>query len=117
MPRPWKRGASCGARQRRRLPGDLERLARESGVETPTADLARLERKRKGKFPTRIGFRGPRGQDPKMKDGTTHLAYKPEHGLIADGGAVAVPCALFADSLCRQLGRSPRPGKCNWPYV
>ena len=28
----------------------LERLARESGVETPTAeDLARLERKRKGK--------------------------------------------------------------------
>ena len=46
----------------------LERLARESGVETPTAeDLARLERKRKGSFPTRIGFRRatPRPRSPR----------------------------------------------------
>ena len=45
----------------------LERLARESGVETPTAeDLARLDRKRKGKklSNTGLGFEArPRGQD------------------------------------------------------
>ena len=61
----------------------LERLARESGVETPTAeDLARLERKRKGKKLSNtdwVSKSGPEAKIAKMKDGTTHLAYKPEH--------------------------------------
>ena len=63
----------------------LERLARESGVETPTAeDLARLERKRKGKKLSNtdwVSKSDPEAKIAKMKDGTTHLAYKPEHAV------------------------------------
>ena len=70
----------------------LERLARESGVETPTAeDLARLERKRKGKKLSNtdwVSKSNPEAKIAKMKDGTTHLAYKPEHAVDLDTGAV-----------------------------
>ena len=70
----------------------LERLARESGVETPTAeDLARLERKRKGKKLSNtdwVSKSDPEAKIAKMKDGTTHLAYKPEHAVDLDTGAV-----------------------------
>ena len=69
----------------------LERLARESGVETPTAeDLARLDRKRKGKKLSNTDWAksDPEAKIAKMKDGTTHLAYKPEHAVDLDTGAV-----------------------------
>ena len=70
----------------------LERLARESGVETPTAeDLARLERKRKGKKLSNtdwVSKSDPEAKIAKMKDGTTHLAYQPEHAVDLDTGAV-----------------------------
>ena len=70
----------------------LERLARESGVETPTAeDLARLDRKRKGKKLSNtdwVSKSGPEAKIAKMQDGTTHLAYKPEHAVDLDTGAV-----------------------------
>ena len=70
----------------------LERLARESGVETPTAeDLARLDRKRKGKKLSNtdwVSKSDPEAKIAKMKDGTTHLAYKPEHAVDLDTGAV-----------------------------
>ena len=70
----------------------LERLARESGVETPTAeDLARLERKRKGKKLSNtdwVSKSDPEAKIAKMQDGTTHLAYKPEHAVDLDTGAV-----------------------------
>ena len=70
----------------------LERLARESGVETPTAeDLERLERKRKGKKLSNtdwVSKSDPEAKIAKMKDGTTHLAYKPEHAVDLDTGAV-----------------------------
>ena len=70
----------------------LERLAGESGVETPTAeDLARLERKRKGKKLSNtdwVSKSDPEAKIAKMKDGTTHLAYKPEHAVDLDTGAV-----------------------------
>ena len=63
----------------------LARLAQESGIETSTAeDLARLDRKRKGKKLS--GSKS--GGDRQMKDGTTHLAYKPEHAVDLDTGAV-----------------------------
>ena len=68
----------------------LEHLARESGIETPTAeDLARLDRKRKGKKLSKgLGFEErPRGQD-RQDEGRTHLAYKPEHAVDLDTGAV-----------------------------
>ena len=70
----------------------LERLARESGVETPTAEsLARLDRKRKGKNLSNtdwVSKSDPEAKIAKMKDGTTHLAYKPEHAVDLDTGAV-----------------------------
>ena len=59
----------------------LTRMAKESGVETPTAeDLARFDRKRKGKTLSNADWKSPTDRDAriaKMKDGTTHLAYKP----------------------------------------
>ena len=70
----------------------LECLARESGVETPTAEnLARLDRKRKGKKLSNtdwVSKSDPEAKIAKMKDGTTHLAYKPEHAVDLDTGAV-----------------------------
>ena len=70
----------------------LEHLARESGIETPTAeDLARLDRKRKGKKLSnqdRVSRSDPEARVARMKDGTTHLAYKPEHAVDLDTGAV-----------------------------
>ena len=58
----------------------LEHLARESGIETPTAeDLAHLDRKRK-KLSNQdwVSRSAPEARNARMKDGTTHLAYKPE---------------------------------------
>jgi transposase len=63
----------------------LERLAVESGIATPTAeDLIRLDRRRKGKRLSNQDWTSP--SDPeariaKLKDGRTHLAYKPEHAV------------------------------------
>lgn len=60
----------------------LERLAKESGIETPTReDLARLDRKRKNKA-SNDDWENPNDPDAKitkMKDGSTHLAHKAEH--------------------------------------
>ena len=78
--------------------GMLERLAQESGIETPTAeDLARLDRKRKGKKLSNqdwVSRSDPEAKIAKMKDGTTHLAYKPEHAVDLDTGAVVETLAL-----------------------
>ena len=70
----------------------LERLAKDSGIETPsTEDLIRFDRTRKGKSLSNAEWSSP--TDPaariaKMKDGTTHLAYKPEHAVDLDTGAI-----------------------------
>ena len=70
----------------------LTRMAQESGIETPTAeDLARFDRKRKGKTLSNADWESPTDPDAriaKMKDGTTHLAYKPEHAVDLDTGVV-----------------------------
>ena len=72
--------------------GMLARLAQESGIETPTAeDLARLDRKRKGKklsIQDWVSKSDPEAKIAKMSDGTTDLAYKPEHAVDLDTGAV-----------------------------
>jgi transposase len=69
----------------------LESLAKESGIETPTrADLARIDRKRKGKA-SNDDWQNPHDPDAeitKMKDGRTHLAHKVEHAVDMDTGAV-----------------------------
>ena len=70
----------------------LERLAQESGIETPTAeDLVRLDRARKGKKLSNedwVSKSDPEARIARMKDGTSHLAYKPEHAVDLDTGAV-----------------------------
>ena len=90
----------------------LEHLAQESGIETPTADdLARLDRKRKGKKLSNqdwVSKSDPEAKIAKMKDGTTHLAYKPEHAVDLDTGAVVVAELHPADegdttTLCKTL--------------
>jgi transposase len=69
----------------------LTRLAKESGIKTPTrAALARLDRKRKKKG-SNAEWQSPADSDAKiakMKDGRTHLAHKAEHVVDADSGAV-----------------------------
>ena len=74
----------------------LTRMAKESGIETPSADdLARFDRKRKGKKLSNEDWKSPTDPEAKiarMKDGTTHLAYKPEHAVDLDTGVmVAAP--------------------------
>src|SRR6476660_2383980 len=70
----------------------LTRMAQESGIETPTAeDLIRLDRARKGKKLSNAEWESPTDPDAriaKLKDGRTHLAYKPEHAVDLDTGAV-----------------------------
>ena len=70
----------------------LTRMAQESGIETPTAeDLIRLDRHRKGKRLSNeewVSETDPEARIARMKDGTTHLAYKPEHAIDLDTGAV-----------------------------
>jgi transposase len=70
----------------------LRRLARESGIETPTAeDLIRVDRARKGKSLSNADWASPTDPEAriaKMKDGTTHLAYKPEHAVDLDTGVI-----------------------------
>lgn len=79
----------------------LKRLAVESGIATPTADdLIRLDRKRKGKRLSNQDWTSP--VDPeariaKLKDGRTHLAYKPEHAVDLDTGAIVAAAIHPAD--------------------
>ena len=47
--------------------------------------MARFDRKRKGKTLSNADWESPTDPDAKiakMKDGTTHLAYKPEHAEV-----------------------------------
>ena len=70
----------------------LRQMAKESGVETPTIeDLVRLDRKRKGKKLSNEDWVSPSDGAAKiarMKDGRTHLAYKPEHAVDLDTGVI-----------------------------
>jgi hypothetical protein len=70
----------------------LTRMAEASGIETPTAaDLARLDRARKGKTLSNAGWESPTDPEAriaKLKDGRTRLAHKPEHAVDLDTGAV-----------------------------
>ena len=69
----------------------LKRLAKESGIETPTrAQLARLDRKRrkKGSNQQWVNPHDPDARITKMKDGRTHLAHKAEHAVDMETGVV-----------------------------
>jgi transposase len=79
----------------------LERMARESGIATPSAeDLARFDRKRKGKKLSNEHWTSATDAEAKiarMKDGTTHLAYKPEHAVDLDTGVIVAAPIHEAD--------------------
>jgi transposase len=79
----------------------LERLAEASGIATPSAeDLIRLDRKRKGKRLSNAEWASPTDPEAriaKLKDGRTRLAYKPEHAVDLDTGAIVAAEVHAAD--------------------
>jgi transposase len=79
----------------------LRRLAKESGIETPTrAQLARLDRKR-AKKGSNAEWQHPHDPDAritKMKDGRTHLAHKAEHAVDMETGAVVAVTVQAANA-------------------
>jgi transposase len=70
----------------------LIELAKASGIETPTAEeLAKFDRQRKNKSASNEDWFNPNDPEAKitkMKDGRTHLAYKNEHAVDLDTGAI-----------------------------
>lgn len=78
----------------------LTRLAKASGIETPTRDdLAKLDRKRRKKGSNK-DWEHPHDPDAKitkMKNGGTHLAHKAEHAIDMDTGAVMAVTLQPAD--------------------
>jgi hypothetical protein len=79
----------------------LRRLAAESGIATPTAeDLIRLDRKRRGKRLSNRDWTSPTDPEARiarLKDGRTRLAYKPEHAVDLDTGAIVAATVQPAD--------------------
>jgi transposase len=79
----------------------LHRLARASGIETPsTADLIRFDRARRNKTLSNADWRSetdPAARIAKMKDGTTHLGYKPEHAVDLDTAVIVAAKIHLAD--------------------
>src|ERR687890_938188 len=79
----------------------LTRMAEESGIETPTAaDLVRLDRARKGKKLSNTEWESPTDPEARiarLKDGRTRLAYKPEHAVDLDTGAIVAAEVHLAD--------------------
>jgi transposase len=77
------------------------RLAEEAGVPTPTAEEARrLDRTRKGKKTSNREWVSRTDQDAriaKLKDGRTRLAYKPEHVVDLETGAIVAAVVHGAD--------------------
>jgi len=78
----------------------LTRLAKESGIETPTReDLIKLDKKRKNKG-SNDDWESPNDPDSRigpMKNGSTHLVHKAEHAVDMDSGAVLAATLQHAD--------------------
>jgi transposase len=70
----------------------LRKLAAEAGLENPSdEELRRFDKRRKGKKVSNKDWKSPTDPDSrvaKMKDGTTHLAYKAEHVVDLDSNLV-----------------------------
>jgi transposase len=78
----------------------LTRLAKASGIETPTReDLARLDKKRKKKTSNKDWTNpfDPDAKVTKMKDGRTHLAHNAEHAVDLETGAIVAVTVQGAD--------------------
>jgi transposase len=93
-------------------------MAKESGIATPSAeDLARFDKKRKGKTLSNEDWTSKTDAEAKiarMKDGTTHLAYKPEHAVDLDTGViVAAPIHEADKGDTTTLGETLEMAKAN----
>src|SRR6202142_26036 len=69
----------------------LRRLAAEAGIDGSDDDaVRRMDRKRKKRTPNEewVNPHDPDAEVTKMKDGTTHLAYKAEQAVDLDTGAI-----------------------------
>jgi transposase len=80
----------------------LTQMAKESGIEKPSADdLVRIDRTRKSKKLSNeewISRTDPEAKIAKLKDGRTHLAYKPEHAVDLDTGVIVAAALHPADN-------------------
>jgi transposase len=93
----------------------LTRLAKESGIENPTdEELRRFDKKRSDKKVSNDDWQSttdPESRIAKMKDGTTHLAYKAEHVVDLDSdlllSATITPANHSdAETLCDSLSQA-----------
>jgi transposase len=79
----------------------LKRLAKRSGLEEPTKEeLSRFDRNRPDKTCSNREWENPHDPDAKvtkMKDGRTHLAYKAEHAMDLETGAMVAAVIHNAD--------------------
>jgi len=79
----------------------LTALAQAEGISSPsTEDLRRMDRKRPDKKVSNQDWRHPHDPEAriaKMKDGTTHLAYKAEHAVDLENGAIVEAIITPAD--------------------
>ena len=79
----------------------LTKLAQAEGIAEPRAEeLQRFDRKRKDKSCSNQDWKSPVDEDAKiarMKDGTTHLAYKAEHAVDLESGLFVSARVLGAD--------------------
>ena len=94
-------------------------MRRKSGVDTPTIDdLIQLDRKRKGKKLSNEDWTSktdPDAKIAKMKDGSTHLAYKPEHAVDFDTGVIVAAQIHEADQGEMLAMAMPRRVRGNTP--
>ena len=86
----------------------LRTLAQAEGLTEPTdADLQRLDRARTDKKVSNEHWENPHDPDAriaKMKDGTTHLAYKAEHAVDLHTQAIVAATVTSADRGDSQTG-------------
>jgi transposase len=86
----------------------LRTLAKAEGIEKPTEDdLRRLDRAREAKKVSNENWESPSDPEAKiarMKDGTTHLAYKAEHAVDLETEAIVAATVTRADRGDSQSG-------------
>lgn len=81
--------------------GYVERLAKEAGEPAPTrAAQAKFDKKRKDRTTSNTDWKSATDPDARItrtKDGRTHLAYKPEHAVDVETGAIVAATVNAAD--------------------
>jgi hypothetical protein len=91
----------------------LRRLAVEAGLDGADDDaVRRMDRKRKKKTSNDewVNPHDPEAEVTKMKDGTTHMAYKAEQAVDLDTGViVAITTHRLMDKSMRSLPLSGPP--------